>query len=62
MSVSSKKTIIGTIVLHSLSVLFLLSFLGYEYGVLKGTSEPVRYGNTVIGVSSLGMQNTIYFV
>lgn len=44
MSASSKKTMIGTIVLHSLSVIFLLSFLGYEYGILKGTSEPVRQG------------------
>ena len=61
MSASSKKTMIGTIVLHSFSVIFLLSFLGYEYGILKGTSEPVRYGNTVFGVSSLG-QSYIYQV
>ena len=56
MSASSKKTMIGTIVLHSLSVIFLLSFLGYEYGILKGTSEPIRYGNAVCGVSSLGQR------
>ena len=47
MSASSKKTMIGTIVLHSLSVIFLLSFLGYEYGILKGTSEPIRYAMAV---------------
>ena len=62
MSASSKKTMIGTIVLHSLSVIFLLSFLGYEYGILKGTSEPARYGITVCGASNLGMQNTLDFL
>ena len=42
--VPNKKTVIWTIVSHVVSLILLLAFLTWEYGILQGKSEPARQG------------------